>query len=147
MTSVFTKSQRELMTHVLDRIIPPAEGFPGAGELGVTDYVDGVVAASTAMKQRFNRGLAAIELAGRQPFPELSDADKDSVLRSVEADDPDFFEELVLQTYNGYYTNRKIVGLLGLEPRPPQPMGYEVGWGDLSRLDRVRERGQLYRDA
>ena len=145
--SVFTNSQRELMTHVLDRIIPAAEGFPGAGELGVADYVDGIVAASRDMKTRFNRGLAVVELGSGGAFGELSDAKKDAVLKAVEADDPDFFDELVQQTYNGYYTSRKTLENLGVEARPPQPLGYDVGAGDLSLLDRVKERGQLYRDA
>ena len=50
-------------------------------------------------------------------------------------------------TYNGYYINPTALGSLGLDPRPPQPRGYVVEAGDLSSLEAVVQRGQVYRDA
>ena len=44
-------------------------------------------------------------------------------------------------------SSRKVLEGLGLEPRPPFPQGYTLEPGDLSALERVRARGQLWRDA
>ena len=58
-----------------------------------------------------------------------------------------FFEALVSRAYNGYYMDPNLIALLGLETRPPQPRGYSVELGDLRGLERVKGRGQVYRDA
>ena len=80
-------------------------------------------------------------------FEELDGGQRDEVLRGVESDSPQFFDMLVRHTYNGYYSNPKVVELLGLDPSPPQPRGNRVERGDLSSLQLVIERGQAYRDA
>ena len=148
--SFFIDAQLELMWGVLDRIIPPADNFPGAGDLGVTNYVDRVVGESEDLKRLFARGLTQIatngEAQGPEGFAGLPDEQKDAVLRQVESEDPEFFQALVRHTYNGYYTNPRIIELLGLEARPPQPKGYQLEPGDLSLLERVKKRGQAYRD-
>ena len=59
-------------------------------------------------------------------FPSLSGEQMHLVLRQVEVDEGEFFDLLVRQTYNGYYTDPRIVELLGLEARPPQPLGHSV---------------------
>ena len=143
--------QLELVTQVLDRIVPRHDRLPGAGELGVATYVDGVIGKSAALKRLFSVGLRAIEERSHdskgEGFSELSDVEKDAVLRQVESDIPDFFEKLVQHAYTGYYIRPEVIELLGLEARPPQPQGYEVAPGDLSALDNVRKRGRMYREA
>ena len=76
------------------------------------------------------------------------DADtQDEVLRTIEANYSEFFGRLVMLTYNGYYIDPTVLVSLGLDPRPPQPRGYVVEAGDLSSLEAVVRRGQVYRDA
>ena len=143
--------QLELTEHVLDRIVPRQDRFPGAGELGVASYVDAAIGKSAHLRRLFSTGLRALDTLTCQSngtgFSELSDADKDDVLRQVESDLPDFFEQLVRHTYTGYYIRPEVIRLLGLEARPPQPDGYEIAPGDLGALDRVRKRGRMYREA
>ena len=57
-----------------------------------------------------------------------------------------FFDLLVRQTYNGYYTNPRIIEALGLEARSPQPRGYRVEMGNISLMENVQRRGRIYRD-
>lgn len=124
--------------------------MPGAGELGTADYLDGIAAGSAGIARLFSGGLQDIEIAAARlgsGFEELSRDHQDEVLRGVEANSPQFFDLLVRHTYNGYYSNPKVVELLGLDPRPPQPRGNRVERGDLSSLQVVAERGQAYRDA
>ena len=150
MPRFLSQSQHKLVTAVLDRLIPPHGNMPSAGELGTADYLDGIAAGSAQLARLFSGGLQDIEIAAARVgsgFEELSGDQQDEVLKGVEADSPQFFGLLVRHTYNGYYSNPKVVELLGLDPRPPQPRGNRVERGDLSSLQVVVERGQAYRDA
>jgi hypothetical protein len=145
----FTEPQRELMLHVLNRLVSAGNGFPAAGDVGVVEYLDSVVGTSVVLRRRFTEGMTWIEIAGQKEgstgFADLPDARKDEVLRQVESELPEFFVSLVKQTYNGYYTNATVLELLGPEVRPPQPFGHDVEPGDLSLLEDVRKRGRAYR--
>jgi hypothetical protein len=46
-----------------------------------------------------------------------------------------------------YYRDDRVVRSLGLEPRPPFPLGHTLEQGDWSLLDPVRKRARLWRDA
>jgi hypothetical protein len=148
--TAFTDGQRELLTQVLDRIVPSDGGLLGAGELGAGEYVESAVAGSPPQTRLFIDGLAQIAIAGHESqsagFADLSDERKDEVLRAVESAEPEFFEELVRHTYIGYYSDLRVVAALGLEARPPHPLGYEMEPGDLSALENVRKRGPIYRE-
>lgn len=142
--------QYALVSAVLDRLIPPRDAMPGAGQLGVADYLDGIAAQSPQLARLFSAGLQDIEIAATKlgpGFEELDGDQRDDILRGVESDSPQFFDLLVRHTYNGYYSNPKVVEALGLDPSPPQPRGNRVERGDLSSLQLVIERGQAYRDA
>lgn len=150
MPKFLSQSQHALTTAVLDRLVPHQGEMPGAGEAGTADYLDGIAAGSARIARLFSAGLQDIEIAASRlgaSFEELSGDQQDEVLRGVEGDSPDFFDLLVRHTYNGYYSNPKVVERLGLDPRPPQPRGNHVERGDLSSLQLVVERGQAYRDA
>ena len=134
MPRFLSQSQHSLATAVLDRLIPRQSEMPGAGEVGTADYIDGVVSTSPQLARLFSAGLQDIEIAASRlgaSFDELSVHQQDEVLRGVETDSPEFFDALVRHTYNGYYINPKVVELLGLDPRPPQPRGNQVERGDL----------------
>ena len=53
-------------------------------------------------------------------------------------------ERCVLQCY---YRDDRVVISLGLEARPPFPLGYTLEQGDWSLLDPVRKRAKMWRDA
>ena len=148
--SFLTDEQLVLVTSILDRIEPPEGKKPGAGQLGVAEYLNQVVGASAKLKKLFTRGLAQIEITshGRhsREFADLSAEQRDAVLSEVESAEPEFFEALVRQTYNGYYADSSVLEQLGLEALPPQPRGYDVPTGDLRLPENVKKRGKVYRD-
>ena len=150
MPTFFSEAQKSLVTAMLDRLIPRQGEHPGAGEIGVADYLDGAVAESSSLRRQFSDGLHTVQSAAHKlgaDFHELSPDQQDEVLRTIEANHSDFFARLVMLTYNGYYINPTALESLGLDPRPPQPRGYVVEAGDLSSLEAVVQRGQAYRDA
>lgn len=144
----FSKSQFELVILVLNRIIPAGGNMPAAGDVAAV-YVDEVVSESKELRRLFGDGLAQIQIAAQtsfgQEFAELSVDQRDTVLMRVEVGHSEFFDKLVWQTYNGYYTNPKILELLGLEARPPQPRGHRLEQGNLRLIENVKKRGIAYR--
>ena len=150
MATFLSADQRALLDAVLDRLIPPTGTMPGAGQVGTADYLDTVAGESPRLARLFAAGLRTIETAAVRrdsSFVQMSGDQQDDVLRHVESSKSAFFEILLLHTYNGYYSNPEIVEALGLEPRPPQPRGQEVEFGDFSALEAVTSRGQAYREA
>ena len=139
-----------VLVAVLDRIIPRSGIMPGAGEAGVATFVQRELARDIDLAELFARGLEQISsdsLDRGAPFTDLPDSSRDEVLRDVEVTAPEFFSALIKHTYGGYYTDRKILGLLGDDGRPPQPSGHPIERGDLSLLEAVRKRGAIYRRA
>ena len=150
-TMSFPKEQAALAADVLDQLIPAHDGFPAAGELGVVQHIDSVGASDPGLGRLFNDGLAAIEAASHRAhsaaFADLADDQKVQVLRTVEAGSPQFFAMLLRHTYAGYYSNPKIIELLGLEARPPQPLGFDLEPFDPGIVENARKRGKIWRDA
>ena len=141
---VFSPAQRELLDAVLDRIIPTEGNRPGAGALGIGDFVEGVAVGEPGLTRLFIQGLAAIEIAaderGSGGFAALSAEAQDDALRSVEASNTNFFEQLVLQVYNGYYTNLTVFESIGYSlPSVPSP-GAKLDLLDESLLEAQRQR-------
>jgi hypothetical protein len=149
-TTFLSEAQATLLADVLDSIVPGGDGLPGAGELGVASHLDGVVSGSTRLRRVFTEGLAAIEIVSSRlftrAFSDLSEDQRVQVLKRIESEHAAFFRELVRQTYAGYYTRQDVAALLGLEARPPQPLGYILEPFDPSTLENVKGRGKIYRE-
>jgi hypothetical protein len=146
---LFTEAQRELLAAALNRIIPPEGPLPGAGDLGLADFVEGVAGRDARLRRLFNDGIAQVQIVAARregrDFSQLSAAAQDATLREVEASLPQFFETLVRQTYNGYYTNPQIFQLLSYSPPNPQPKGYQPELLDERLLERQRQRSPFWR--
>ena len=142
-------AQLQLLTAVQDRLIPHQGEMPGAGEIGGAEVVAGYLLERPALHRDITTALDAVESTsgGQAPFGDLADDDKDAVLRQVETELPGEFETLWRQTYNSYYTNPAIQEKLGAGALPPQPQGHVMPAFDESRLDAVKKRGKLWRDA
>ena len=146
---VFTNGQRELLSRVLDRLIPPEGPLPGAGELGVNQFIEGVLAKQVQLRRLFINGLAQIEIAASSRQTEgyfgLTDDGKDAVLKGVESSHPEFFEELVRQSYSGYYTSPTIFQQLGYEEPPAEAGEKQPELLDESLLEQQRQRAPFWR--
>ncbi|MED5262756.1 MAG: gluconate 2-dehydrogenase subunit 3 family protein [Myxococcota bacterium] len=138
----------QLLAGVLDAIIPPGEGddLPGAGELGLGEALQ---RKAPELVPLVAEGLGALEreMANRQvaDFGGLAESDKRSLLEDLGSEQPGFLPALLFQVYTTYYQHPRVLAALGLEARPPYPLGYELEGGDLGLLDPVRKRPPLYR--
>ena len=154
---IFTDDQRNLLTAALNRIIPAQDKFPGAGDMDGAAWVEQAVIERAAadqaagrtpdLRRLFTEGLVQLEIAAAQrgaaAFAQLSPEQQDDALRQVESDHPDFFNALVRQCYNGYYTNPDIFDLIGYAI--PSPQDYQPLPFDERLLEPQRRRGQMWR--
>ena len=145
---VFSPTQRQLLDAVLDRIIPPQENRPGAGSLGIGDFLESVAVGEPGLIRLFMQGLAAIEIAvaarGPRGFAALSNDGKDATLRAMEASHADFFDQLVLQVYNGYYTNLTVFESIGYNPSFVPAPATKLDLLDESLLEAQRQRAPFW---
>ena len=143
-------THRELLEAVVDRIIPPGNGVPGADEVGVAEHVEGIAGVSPQSRAILTNGLKAIEATSgsshSRDFVSLSDREKTEVLKHVESQHSEFFAVLVRETYSGYYSSPEVLRVKELPLSAPQPAGYEVEPFDAALLEGVRKRGKAYRD-
>ena len=140
--------QRDRLTAALNHIVPAQGELPGAGDLGIADFVEAVAAAAPLRRRRLLEGLAQIELAASErggSFVALGNAIQIDVLNAVAEASPGFFQELVTQTYRGYYTNETVCALLSY--RAPNREDYDPLPFDETLLEPVRQRGQLWTSA
>ena len=154
---IFTDHQRNLLTAALNRIIPAQDQFPGAGDIDGAAWVEQAVVERAAadqaagrtpdLRRLFTEGLAQLEIAAAQhgaaAFAQLSPEHQDDALRQVESEHPDFFNALVRQCYNSYYTNPDIFDLIGYAI--PSPQDYQPLPFDERLLEPQRRRRQLWR--
>lgn len=144
---LFDRTQRDTLRAALSRIIPASESLPSAGDL-VLEVVEGSVARTAMLRRTFLDGLTGLEVAAwinaDRAFARLGLDEQDDLLRRAEEEAPVFFDLLVRQTYQGYYTHPTIVAALGL-PASPQPAGYSLPPFDPALLDAVRARGPVWR--
>ena len=142
---ILSDEQRGLLADALNRIVPAQDEMPAAGDLGIAEFVESVAAGSSAKRRNLLEGLVRIELAAAErggAFASLSADAQTDALRAVQTTDPVFFQELVTQTYRGYYTNETVFGLLSY--RAPNREGYDPIPFDESLLEPVRQRGQVW---
>jgi hypothetical protein len=143
-------ARRDLLVAVLDTLVPPDAGFPGAGAVAL-EHVLAVAAASPEMDALLAAGLDAVaraaRTAGAAELASLDTDEREAGLRRVEASHPVFFEALVGHAYDGYYSHPAVIARLGLDPSPLHPRGHRVDTVEALDLARVRARGPLYRSA
>ena len=119
-----TAARRDLLTHVLDTLVPASNEFPVAGSAAL-DHVLAMARASTEVDAVLSRALGLVEAADRLTF-----------------------DALVRHAYDGYYSHPAVLTRLGLEPGPLHPHGHRVEAIELpDELARVAARRAIYRPA
>jgi len=138
-------AERARLIPILDALVPPSVGFPGAGAVAL-DHVLAAAATSPELDALLCRALDAIaEAAGAKGFASLSEDDREAALRRVEESKPDAFAALVRHTYFGYYGHPTVITALGLDSTPVQPRGHQPDPLEPPDLARVTRRGPIYR--
>lgn len=148
--SLLTEDQSRSLLRLLNIIIPPDpnKGMPGAGEL---DFVGYVAEFEPGRIEAIQLELDLLNQDARDQyqriFADLERHERDFLVDRLRSENAQFAQNVVAQTMACYYQDDKVVVALGMDASPPFPKGNEVESGDLSLLDPVRGRKQIYRDA
>jgi len=87
-------------------------------------------------------------LADSAGFLAASAFDRVARLRVAEQAAPDAFKALLTEALATYYESTPVLAAFGWRAAPPQPHGHEVAPTEdvtLRRLEKVKDRGQLWR--
>jgi hypothetical protein len=133
---------------LLNLIIPPSDDgrMPGAADVGFLSYLykenlvswirEGLINIIEESHNLYNQEFSALSLSEQR---QLIDRLRRRHFR--------FFSQLATEVMKCYYQNDHVLKAIGLEPRPPFPIGHLVEDGDFTLLEPVYERGKIYRDA
>jgi len=142
-------NQRQAFIAVLDMIIPASDDgrFPSAADMDVLGYI---AKNEPQVIENLRVELDRLNSISRDrhgvAFGDAHKPARRELLDEARGDEPQFLGDLAQQTVTLYYQDDRVMEAIGMEVRPPFPEGYEVIAGDLSLLDPVRDRGQVYRD-
>ena len=147
--ATLNSDQQRTFVAILDMIIPASDDgrFPSAADMDVLGYI-----AKTdhqlldTVRNELDRLNAVSEDLYGVAFGDAGETRRQGLLDGIRGAEPQFLGGLALQTVTLYYQDDRVMEAIGMEARPPFPKGFEVVAGDLSLLDPVRARGQIYRD-
>ena len=110
---VFTDDEGALFARVANRLIPPHGRMPGAGDIGLATFVDGVLADAAHLRQPI---LDILQLVRSGDESEVgSDEGLDAMLGRIEQAHPAAFTAMLEAVYTGYYSHEDVLQALGWE--------------------------------
>ncbi|MCB8822528.1 hypothetical protein [Microvirga rosea] len=140
-----TGPEQETLRCVVSHMIPPSEelGLPGATDPAIfADILRSIGRDLPALR----RSLQTVNEMAGGPLNTLPSSEQSAVLGTLRSSHADLAGILETVTVRCYYRDDRVMTSLGMEARPPFPLGFEVPQGDWSLLEPVRLRGKIYRD-
>ena len=141
--------QQRVLAIVLDLVVPASKDGrrPSAAEIDVLGYIrESESHTLDELCGALDRLDAEARSTHGMTFESLEAETRQILVEDIRSRDPRFMRTLALQTVTCYYQDDRVLQAIGVGARPPFPEGYEVPSGDLSLLEPVRRRGQIYRD-
>ena len=139
--AILTAEQGSLLTAVLNRLIPADGALPGAGDVGVARYIDGLLADTPHLRQPIIRLLGQLVIQGATSTS--AGTNLDAYLQRSEQEMAEPFESLVHATYEGYYGHPEVQA--ALRHAYPSEEGHQPEFLNAELFDEVRQRGPIYR--
>lgn len=141
-----TPAQQDDLRAIAAVMIPASAefGVPGADDPAIQADMLATLGRDAALMREALDELA--RLAG-QPLAALAPARREAAATALRANGGPAVAALARIVLQCYYRDDRVVGSLGLEPRPPYPKGHVLEDGDWSLLDPVRARRPFWRTA
>ena len=140
-----SEAEIETLRCVVDLVIPPSPeyGLPGAGDPAI--FAD-IAASAGRYAADLTQALHMIDAAAGGGLAALPRDRQAAVLATFRSEQPDLAAVIGAVTARCYYRDDRVMRAIGMEVRPPFPLGFDVKQGDFSLLGPVRARGKAYRD-
>ena len=144
--SAFSKTQKQVLAIIVNMMIPAEGDMPGAADATI---FSGILVRMEEKESAVKMALGIIEeMSTNQAggsFLALDNDEQQGVIESFRSAQADLTRLFQLCTVASYYQDDRVMNALGLEARPPHPVGYEVEQTDWSLLDPVRAKEKFYR--
>ena len=142
----FSDAERETLRAIAGHIIPAdtERSLPGADDESIFSDIVRTSRRDAAALHRAVGAVAALALRG---FSVLPPNEQMAVLVKFRALHPDLARVCEVVTARCYYRDARVMRAIGMDVRPPFPIGFDVEPGGLELLGPVRQRGKIYRDA
>lgn len=133
--NAFTLDQQAALKALVEYIIPASEVFnqPGADD---PEILKDIMASGSNLQVRLSTALAYLTEGT------LVDSAKVEAFRHTFPVEAELIQNLTIQCY---YRDERVMSALNIDVRAPFPEGYTQEPNDLSLLDSVRKRGEIYR--
>jgi hypothetical protein len=142
--TTLTPRQRDDLRIVAGMMIPPSEQYavPGADDAAIQADIMATLGRDT---ERVCEALDHLARLAGKPLSELDAARRDAVASEFRANGGAAAATLIRAVLQCYYRDDRVLRSLGLELRPPFPIGYPLEQGDWSLLDPVKARPSMLR--
>lgn len=134
----------EVLSAILDRLIPAIDDLPSAGQMGLTPEVVRLAGRQDRFWGLFCGAMESF-VSQNPSFAALDGGEQDRAIRSFETDSPELFGVLRDIGYIVYYKDSRVHERIGWESRPPQPDGNVMEPWDESVLENIRKREPFWR--
>jgi hypothetical protein len=142
--TALTSAQLDDLRIVAAMMIPASEEYhvPGADDAAIRADILATLGRDTAMVREALDHLA--RLAG-MPLASLDETAREEIAGQFRASGGTAAATLTRVVLQCYYRDDRVLRSLGLELRPPFPLGYALEQGDWSLLDPVKARAPMWR--
>ena len=139
-----TPAQRDDLRSVAAMIIPASSEYevPGADDPKIQADILATLGRDT---RRVAEALDHLARLAGKPLAELDPARREAVAKEFRATGGGAAATLIRVVLQCYYRDDRVLRSLGLELRPPFPLGYPLEQGDWSLLDPVKARRSMWR--
>lgn len=124
---VLNNREFEVLTVIVDTLLPGGDGFPPASAVGTAGYMMGKMRPAD-MGDWLRPGLVEIETLSRGDFLSANEMERVETLQRVQEEHRTLFERLLALTYYSYYAQPAVVDVIrrmGFDYKhAPQPLGY-----------------------
>jgi len=144
MSDPLTPAQRDDLCAIAGIIIPASMEFdiPGADDPAIQADMVATLDRDAGLVRE---ALDAFARHAGQKLASLDPARREAVAMELRAKGGAAVATLTRVVLQCYYRDDRVVRSLGLEPRPPYPLGHVLEEGDWSLLDPVRARSPMWR--
>ena len=146
MVQQLSEDDMEMLRVLVEDMIPKSEeyGVPGAGEELIFKDILSEVRRNLSLVDKELCDLSEIaEQMFGAIYQTLGDNNRHRVsTKFLDSTKQAVIARIVLQCY---YRDDRVMRSLGMEPRPPFPLGYAIEASDWSLLEGVKKKGKTYR--